>query len=126
VKRANNAARTVYLDRRTVDHLAEVRRHQDGDRVRLASSSGLVVATRVGTSPDRHMTARAVRKLCAVAEVPLVTPYELRHTAITHEADARWSSFEIADWAGTSEQMISSRYRHRLGRVSRLRPGDPR
>lgn len=47
-----------------------------------------------------------------MAEVPLVTPYELRHTASTHEADAGWSRFEIADWAGagTSEQMISSRH----------------
>jgi integrase/recombinase XerC len=126
VKRANNAARTVYLDERTVGHLAEVRRHQSGDRVRLASASGLAVATRRGTSPDRHMTARSLRKLCIAAGVPLVTPYELRHTAITHQADAGWSSFEIADWAGTSEQMISTRYRHRLRRVSRLRPGDAR
>lgn len=88
VKRANNAARTVHLDRRTLDHLAEVAQHQEDDHVGLAKASGLVVATRVGTSPDRHMTARAVRKLCSVAEVPLVTPYELRHTAITHQADA--------------------------------------
>lgn len=126
VKRANNAARTVYLDRRTVHHLTGVKRQQEGDRVQLACDSGLVVATRRGTSPDRHMTARAVRKLCIDAAVPLVTPYELRHTAITHQADAGWSSFEIADWAGTSEQMISTRYRHRLRRVSRLRPGDSR
>ena len=123
VKRANNAARTVYLDARTVEHLVEVRQHQQVDKVWLAKASGLVVATRVGTSPDRHMTARATRKLRDLAEVPAVTPYELRHTAITHQADAGWSSFEIADWAGTSEQMISDRYRHRLRRVSRLRPG---
>ena len=76
-------------------------------------------------SPDRHMTARAIRRLCVLAEVPPVTPNELRHTAITHQADEGWSSFEIADWAGTSEQMISTRYR-RLWRVSRLRPGHPR
>lgn len=126
VKRANNAARTIYLDRRTVDHLIEVRHHQEADRVELARASGLVVVTRRGTSPDRHMTARAVVKLCGLAEVPRITPYELRHTAITHQADAGWSSFEIADWAGTSEQMISTRYRHRLRRVSRLRPGDSR
>ena len=126
VKRANNAARTIYLDRRTVDHLVDVREAQRVDRVQLANESGLVVATRRGTSPDRHMTARAVVRLCAAAEVPRITPYELRHTAITHQADAGWSSFEIADWRVRPEQMISTRYRHRLRRVSHLRPGDPR
>lgn len=50
VQRANNAARTVYLDRRTVEHLAEVQRQQDGDRVELARTSGLVVATKIGMS----------------------------------------------------------------------------
>jgi integrase len=40
---------------------------------------------------------RAIRKLCVLAEVPPVTPYELRHTAITHQADEGWSSFDIAD-----------------------------
>ena len=126
VKRANNAARTVYLDPRTVDYLVDVQRCQQIDRVPLAEDCELVVATRVGSSPDRHMTARAMKKLCTLAQVPAVTPYELRHTAITHQADAGWSSFEIADWAGTSEQMISDRYRHRLRRVSRLRPGGER
>jgi integrase len=123
VKRANNAARTIHIDRRTLDSLNH-RRGEQAAEVTAGAELGLVVATRVGTSPDRHMAARAMRNLCKEAKVSHITPYELRHTAITHQADAGWTSFEIADWAGTSEQMISERYRHRLRRVSRLRPDE--
>ena len=44
-------------------------------------------------------------------------PYELRHTAITHEADAGWSSFEIADWAGGRHVGADDQFppRHRCG-----------
>ncbi len=51
-------------------------------------------------------------------------PYELRHTAISHQADRGRSSWEIADWAGTSERMISDVYRHQLTQVSALTPCD--
>lgn len=121
VKRANNASRTIYPHPDSLDLLRSLDRECERSGV---DEARLVVATRVGTSPDRHQLARSVGKLCAKADVPRITPYELRHTAITHQADAGWSSFEIADWAGTSEKMISERYRHRLRRVSRLRPGD--
>jgi integrase len=64
-----------------------------------------------------------MRLLCISADVtPAITAYELRHTAISLQADAGASSWEIADWAGTSEAMISRIYRHRLRRVSVLRP----
>lgn len=64
-----------------------------------------------------------MRQLCASAEIdPPIDPYELRHTAISLQAEAGRSSFEIADWAGTSEEMISRVYRHRLKRVANLRP----
>lgn len=53
---------------------------------------------------------------------PPITPYELRHTAISMQADAGRLSREIADWAGTSEAMVSRVYRQRLRRVSPLRP----
>lgn len=64
-----------------------------------------------------------MRLLCARVGIdPPVTPYELRHTAVSMQADAGRSSWEIADWAGTSEAMVSRIYRHRLRRVSALRP----
>lgn len=66
-----------------------------------------------------------MKRLCAAAKIePHITPYELPHTAITLQADAGRTSWEIADWAGTSEAMISSRYRHRLRRLSALLPAD--
>lgn len=113
VKRASNAARTVNLHPLSTSYLTTLE----------PSQSGLVVVTRTGSSPDRHNAARDLARACRRAGIPTVTPYELRHSAITHQADAGWSAFEIADWAGTSQKMISDRYRHRLRRVSRLQPG---
>ena len=67
-------------------------------------------------SPDRYAL------YCSKAGIePPISPYELRHTAISMQADAGHSSWEIADWAGTSEAMISEVYRHRLHRVANLR-----
>ena len=66
-----------------------------------------------------------MRLLCERAGIhPAITPYELRHTALSLQADAGRSSWEIADWAGTSEAMISGRYRHKLRRVAALQPID--
>ena len=85
----------------------------------------MIASTRSGSAVDRHAFARSMRQLCKRAGIdPSVTPYELRHTAISHQADAGRSSWEIADWAGTSEAMISARYRHRLHRTASLKPAD--
>ncbi len=66
---------------------------------------------------DRHSLARSLRLLCRHAGIdPRITPYELRHTAISMQADAGRSSWELADWAGTSEAMVNRVYRHRLRR----------
>ena len=76
-----------------------------------------------GNPVDRHSFAKSLKRLCAEVDIdPPISPYELRHTAITMQADAGHSSWEIADWAGTSEAMISEVYRHRLQRVSTLGP----
>jgi hypothetical protein len=40
--------------------------------------------------------------------------------SISLQADAGHSGFEIADWAGASEEMISRVCRHRLRRVAEL------
>lgn len=84
-----------------------------------------VAVKATGEALGREAFAIAMRNLCTDAKItPHVTPYELRHTAISHQADAGRTSWEIADWAGTSEAMISSRYRHRLQRVSNILPVD--
>ena len=128
VKKATNAARTIALDGRTVERLkvwseiqAEMRATAGGAWV----EQGIVASTGLGAPIDRNSLAKSLRLLCRRAEiVPPVTPYELRHTAISMQADAGRSSWDISDWAGTSEAMINRVYRHRLRRVASLLPAD--
>ncbi len=126
VKRAYNAARIIRLDRTTVSTLKEWREDQDKMRSKAGvawTEYDLVASTSVGTAIDRHSLARSIRSLCKKTKVdPPITPYELRHTAISHQADAGRSAWEIADWAGTSEAMISRVYRHKFRRVADLTP----
>ncbi len=86
---------------------------------------GLVITTRYGTPINRNNMARSIRILCDRTDItPAIVPYELRHTAISHQADAGRSSWDIADWCGSSERMISQVYRHRLKEISDLMPAD--
>lgn len=128
VKKATNAARTIPLDQATVDRLKAWREEQSDRRTKAGHAwqdLDVVASTASGTPVDRHSLARSMRLLCQKAEIdPPVTPYELRHTAISRQADAGRSAWEIADWAGTSEAMISRTYRHRLRRVASLTPVD--
>jgi integrase len=120
VKRATNAERTIGLDAVTA--------HRVQSRLDVASGDGLAlyIAAHKHQAITREIFARSLKLLCQKADIsPAPTPYELRHTAISHQADAGRTSWEIADWAGTSEAMISSRYRHRLRQKSTLRPISP-
>lgn len=105
-KKAHNSARTIQLDKTTIDRLKAWREEQDDLRRRAGPAwqeSGIVASTAFGTPVDRHSFARSMRLLCAKVGIdPPITPYELRHTAISMQADAGRSSWEIADWAGTS------------------------
>jgi integrase len=120
VKRATNAERTIGIDAATVDRLRPV----CSDAVWSDDGEvGYLAVTEHGRAISREQFARWLNALCEDADLtPALTPYELRHTAISHQADAGRTSWEIADWAGTSEAMISARYRHRLRRVSPIRP----
>ena len=110
--KTDNSHRTIRLDDRTIERLAAWRRTQDGLRARHADrwiDDDLVLTTRYGTPINRNNMLRSVRRLCEAAEiVPSIVTYELRHTAISFQADAGKSSWEIADWAGTSERMIAA------------------
>ncbi|MDH4364375.1 MAG: hypothetical protein OEY70_09880, partial [Acidimicrobiia bacterium] len=121
-KKAHNSARTIQLDKTTIDRLKAWREEQDDLRRRAGPAwqeSGIVASTALGTPVDRHSFARSMRLLCAKVGIdPPITSYELRHTAISMQADAGRSVWEIADWARTSEAMVSRIYRHRLRRVS--------
>ena len=77
----------------------------------------------MGTPLDRNNLNRSLRRLCTEVDIePPVTPYELRHTAITHQCEADHHAWQIADWAGTSEKMIYLHYRHLLDEVVALPP----
>jgi len=124
--KTKKSARSLQLDEVTVARLSTWRTEQ-GDLRTIARYAwvdlDIVASTTRGKPVDRHSFARSLRGLCARCMIdPPISPYELRHTAITMQADAGHSGWEIADWAGTSEAMISEIYRHRLRQVSCLRP----
>lgn len=124
--KTKKAGRTIQIDEQTIERLKLWRAGQDEHRAIARSAwveEGLIATTAVGSPIDRHSLARSLRLYCSKAGIdPAISPYELRHTAISMQADAGHSSWEIADWAGTSEAMISEVYRHRLRRVSVLGP----
>ena len=126
--KTKKAARTIQIDGGTVDRLMLWRNEQDQMRATARSAwvdQGLVATTAVGSPIDRHSLARSLRLYCSQVDIePSISSYELRHTAISMQANAGHSSWEIADWAGTSETMISDVYRHRLRRVSNIQPVD--
>lgn len=120
--------RTIRIDHQTIVRLQHWRDTQTEHRERYGerwTESGLVVTTRYGTAINRNNLLRSIKRLCEQAGItPPIVPYELRHTAISHQADAGRSSWEIADWAGSSERMIAETYRHQLKAVSDLTPAD--
>lgn len=120
--------RTIRIDEVTALTLRRWRAIQDGKRVRAGDEwdpdgLALVVATRYGTPINRHNLARMVRTASEEAGVtPAIVPYELRHTAISHQRHAGGDVSDVADWAGTSERMVNEIYRHQLRPVADLRP----
>ncbi len=118
--------RTIRIDELTADKLRRWRERQEVQR----STAGdywldldLIAATASGRPVQRHNLRRSIRALCARLDIdPPITSYELRHTAISIQAEAGYAAFQIADWAGTSARMISEVYRHKLGGVIGLAP----
>ncbi|MEM7324541.1 MAG: tyrosine-type recombinase/integrase [Actinomycetota bacterium] len=83
----------------------------------------LIVTNEIGEPVNYWFVPQALAALCnRIGITPSVSPYELRHTAISFQADAGHSAWAIADWAGTSERMIADVYRHKLVGTSLLSP----
>lgn len=120
------ATRSLRLAADTLDILRGWQIEQIEHQVEAGSAwtnSGLIVTTAIGTPLDFYLIPQALQRLCDQVEVsPAVSPYELRHTAITFQAEAGHSAWVIADWAGTSERMIADVYRHKLVDASPLGP----
>jgi len=123
--KTKKSARSIQLDETTIERLEACKVKQDQLQRAIGSAWAdvdIVASTARGNPVDRHAFARSLRGLCDRCQIdPPIAPYELRHTAISMQADAGHSSWEIADWAGTSEAMIGDVYRHRLSHVSNLR-----
>lgn len=79
-----------------------------------------MATTSAGTPIDKDNLERSVRTLCRQIDIPAITPYELRHTAITHQIEAGWTANQVAEWAGTSVRTIYQHYRHKLAEISEL------
>ena len=125
--KTRRSVRTIPIDDRTARTLSTWQEQQDQKRSRSADrwrEHGLVVTTRYGTGIGARNLRRMVAKACEEAGVERIVPYELRHTAITFQIDAGHDTWQVADWAGTSERMIEMVYRHRLSRVTQLGPVD--
>jgi integrase len=126
--KTKNADRVITVDERTATVLVawqviqERKKARAGDR--WSSGPAFVFSTRYGTAINRFNLVRMVTAAATDAGIDLLRPYELRHTAITHQRMAGRDTADVADWAGTSERMVNEVYRHRLDARSDLRPID--
>jgi site-specific recombinase XerD len=124
--KTKRSRRTIPIDGLTVECLAGWQAIQNTKRGRAGdlwtAEPALVLTTRSGSPLNRNNLARMLTAACEEAGIDRIVPYELRHTAITFQLDAGHETWQVADWAGTSERMISDIYRHRLTRVSTVGP----
>jgi len=125
--KTHKSTRTIRLHPETVELLDQWCQDQTALRTKARgrwSDRDLVIATRWGTAIDQGNHRRSIRELSRRLGFGDLTPYELRHTAITHQIEAGHPASVVADWAGTSERMIYQHYRHRLNEVVDLSPPD--
>ena len=122
--KTRKAYRTIALDEITADKLGRWQANQAlaQEHAHLVwQDLDVVASTATGRPIQRNNLGRSIRRLCKRLGIdPPISPYELRHTAISLQADAGHAAFLIADWAGTSERMISDIYRHRLSQIAPL------
>jgi integrase len=120
----------IRFDPRTADLLADWRRQQEQVAVDTGDAwagnpDDLVATSRTGTGLDQRNVHRSLKLTCgAVGIEPAISAHDLRHSAIALMIMNGHPVYRVADWAGTSERMISEVYRHQLARVSDLTPGD--
>jgi integrase len=79
------------------------------------NDGGLAFTSRSGTPLSPPNVRRELREICERANVPALTPNELRHTGASLMSDAGVPLERIADTMGhTSTRMLEATYRHRI------------
>ena len=124
--KTRKAHRTIRIDEVTASKLSAWWEIQVDQR-RYAGPAwhdlDIVAASASGRPIQRNNFRRSIVALCGRVGIdPPIAPYELRHTAISIQAEAGHSAWEIADWAGTSERMITEVYRHQIRQIATLGP----
>jgi integrase len=112
-----SSRRTIALPKATIAALRMHRVQQSEERLAAADWSDLrlVFATTKGTPLSPANVRRDLEKLCRRADVPVVRPNELRHSAASAMSDAGVPLEQIADQLGhTSTRMLDQTYRHRV------------
>ena len=125
--KTEGSTRTIRLHPDASDLLAQHKADQRALSERydwLWSNQTPVISTRFGSAIRQENYRRSLAIACRRAGMAEITPYELRHTAITHQIDAGRTASQVADWAGTSETMVFAHYRHRLGEIVEVAPLD--
>lgn len=124
--KTKKAHRMIRLDAVTATKIKEWRLVQAEQRSYAGDAwhdLDVIAASASGRPIQRNNLRRSIVTLCErVGIYPPIAPYELRHTAISIQTEAGHSAWRIADWAGTSERMITEVYRHKLSLVSPLGP----
>lgn len=102
----------------------ELRRHKRSQaRSRLAVGEvwedlDLVFANEIGSSTDPANLRRSLAKRCVVAGIERITPYELRHSAVSPLSDGGVPIEHLADLAGHKDARTTMPvYRHQLSPV---------
>ena len=112
--------RTIRLPSPVVDALRKHKRRQVKEELAAPvwEKSGLVFTTAIGTPMDFSNLRRNVKAVCEKAQVPTISPNELRHSAATLLMEAGVPIQQAADMFGhTDMRMMATVYRHKRGVV---------
>ena len=115
--KTETSRRTIELPDDLVDWLQDHRAAQVAERLAAPDwqDPQLMFTTTVGTALSPSNVRRELRRICEQANVPAVTPNELRHSCASLLSDAGVPNEHIADLLGhTTTRMVDSTYRHRL------------
>lgn len=114
--KTSSSRRTLHLSPEALALLAAQRRHVAARQ--LAASRwydhDLVFPNSLGRPHNAASLRRSLTTLCRKAEVPRITPHELRHTAASLMADAGVPLESVSNVLGHAELRITQNYVHQL------------